>query len=430
MMKKLISAIRINFEKKSTLLKKNKILCTYSGGQDSTLTFFILLHFQKELQYCLESVYCHHFLQEKNFTSFWQLIRINYFFSNPISIVLSVDNLKTENEARRWRKKSFERIFLLQKSSTLFLGHTASDKLETIISNIKRGTSSQGLINFDFHSIYKNQSIFLFFPLTFLFEAKKSTLSPFIWKKKKLFQDSSILWPFKLKKVKTNFVPNFQFGKRTFRSKRKISQLTTYRRTTSNQIEVKNSLILKSSNGINQTQISHNKYLLYSLYSSPLNFSLVSLRPLVFFHRNDVRMNCQIFQLPVISDPTNDFSELSRNQIRHQINPLIRYFFSTKIEFFSFRCLDILMLEHQYHLVLSESLLLKFLKINYKKCLLSFKVNIHYAESQTIKKSRKCFQNLKIPLQRICLQKLFFYYTNIQLNYSQIEFLKLTITKK
>src|SRR5690242_20498765 len=74
-MKKFLNFLSINLtnlnfinKDKITLSKKNvSFLATISGGQDSILTFFLLLHiYKKDYVWVL---YCQHFWQLKNFFS-------------------------------------------------------------------------------------------------------------------------------------------------------------------------------------------------------------------------------------------------------------------------------------------------------------------------------------------------------------------------
>lgn len=440
-MKKLVSTIRTTSKKHNVFIKKKKLLCTSSGGQDSTLIYFILLHFQNEFQFQFETLYCHHFIQRRNFSSVWQLVRMNYLFFTPISIVLAVNNLQNENQARSWRKKIFERISLLQESSTFVFGHTASDKLETTISNLKRGTSSQGLNNLKFQSIYKKHSILIFFPFTFLLQKKEKTLnflSNSKAKNKKYLIIFSKMWPLRRKPFKSYLTKKIQ--------RKQIKD------STSDSVQLTNLLILTSWQSCYQLEIFQNvsttvkkfcpifetefinkkgsPYFINSLYSTRILFSLQIFRPLLKFHRNDIRLNCQIYQFPIINDPTNELVELSRNQIRHQVLPLIRYFFSKKSEFFSFRSLALLMEEYQFFLILSETILINLLKSSFKKDLKFSTYSRGFEKNYLLVRNQKIFTKLSPSLQQICLQKLFFYYTNIQLTYSQIESLRLKFVKK
>lgn len=97
----------------STRFTNNSTLCTLSGGQDSILTFFLLLHSQpKSFLYIL---YCHHFWQLKNFFSARLIFRLSYLVNVSYILILPEKNVYNENESRNWRKKKIFVEFLKQK---------------------------------------------------------------------------------------------------------------------------------------------------------------------------------------------------------------------------------------------------------------------------------------------------------------------------
>jgi tRNA(Ile)-lysidine synthase TilS/MesJ len=454
-MKKIISKIKNSLEEKDILEIRKKNLCTFSGGQDSTLTLVSFLHFQNIFNFEFEIIYCHHFIQLKNFFCYWQIVRLNYIFQIPISIVLAITNLKNENYARSWRKTTFERIYHLNQCSNILLGHTASDRLETAIYNFNRGTSSQGLINFTAISTAKNQSILIFFTSRLLNRKYKleSNFHVAVLKKNLCFfnftkikkQRFSLFWPIKIKvfyeiqprlslmdikeKLKLKSTKNFEFQQIPKQASLRIQLYETY------------DLFLFSSRFRIIKKLLKWKFnlsfsLVYSFHSKKIKFSRFLVRPLSNLHRNDVGKICKIFKLPIINDNTNDLTEISRNKIRHQFFPLVRYFFSPKVDFFTSRFLNILMLEQNYiNLVIDNILkiLINQLTSEFKKSLKNFPANKKILASTlpNYKKSqiRQFFKTLSIPLQRVCIRKIFIYYTNTQLNYTQIEFLRLLIQK-
>lgn len=412
-MRKFLSTIRNSLEKNLILEPKTRLLCAFSGGQDSTFLFFCFLHYQTQFDIDFETTYCHHFLQLKNFFCFWQMIRLNFLFNIPISFLFTLQNLQNENQGRIWRKNSFERIFALQECSKLLLGHTASDKIETSIAKLNRGTSSTGLISLTLSRKHEIFSIFVFFPVHFFTTQTKQQkkINIFLYKKE-LFQNFHFFWPIRKKVLENNSIEKLRFNN-------------------FNLIKLCFIFLIKLNQKKVQKKFNHYFDLFYSLYSFQKKFSFLIIRPILYLHRNDVTKICKIYKLPLISDSTNDLTEVSRNQIRHHLMPFYRYFFSSKIDFFSYRYLDILMLEQKYIESLLEKILETLLAIQKKENLNFPLVNQNIVVSTEIceKKSKiqEIFKTLSTPLQRLCIKKVFFSATNIELNYSQIEFLRLKI---
>lgn len=152
---------RVVSSKKTGFLKvQSSLLCTISGGQDSILTFFLLLHIKK-LE-CLRILYCQHLWQIKNFFSAKLIFQITYLVKVPYTLVLPQKLVNTENESREWRKKVFCRFSQLEHIRTIFTGHTQTDNFEKNLNNLFRGTSPAGLISFDF--LNSPNTVGLFFP--------------------------------------------------------------------------------------------------------------------------------------------------------------------------------------------------------------------------------------------------------------------------
>ena len=150
----------VSSQKKAFLKVEGSFLCTISGGQDSILTFFLLLH-TKKLE-CLKILYCQHLWQIKNFFSARLIFQITYLIKVPYTLVLPQKLVNTENESREWRKKVFCRFSQLEHILTTLTGHTKTDTLEKNLNNLFRGTSPAGLVFFNF--LNSPNTVGLFFP--------------------------------------------------------------------------------------------------------------------------------------------------------------------------------------------------------------------------------------------------------------------------
>lgn len=448
-MKKFILILKRALFQSDYFYCEKTVLSTFSGGQDSILTLIIFLHFQFEYGLQLQMIYCHHFLQLNNFFCFWQLTRISYVFGIPTSMVLAQEYLKNENHARKWRQRSFERMCQHKQCSDLLLGHTATDKLETILSNLKRGLSSRGLTSLKLRAIFENISIFSFF--TFIFRRKKSLTSRKQSCKQKFSKNLNILWlrNLELIKIKNLALSFYRHINRHIQMKRKkYNHLILYcfnHPTNSDTL----SEFSKTKNEIFRIKFIISNEISYSNYFFKVKKSFFLRRPILKYHRTDITKICQIYNFPILTDETNQFLDISRNSIRYQLLPLFRYFFSLNVEFFSSRCFDILLLEQEYIYSKIENILkllktklreknkfletlsvvekrIAFQEFSSRSPLKFLSPNIYETNKLEI---RRLFKNLPIAVQRICLRKLFSDSTKIELNYSQIELLRLFIQK-
>ena len=159
--KKTFFYLTTDFLENFNTLVKNQMsfLCTLSGGQDSILTFFLLLHNSKKDD--LQIVYCHHFWQIKNFFSTRFVFQLSCLMKVPYTLILPQTFFLTENESRTWRKKNFCRVSQREHFLTSLTGHTETDILEKHLHNIFRGTSPAGLSDLTFLKC-KNKVVFFF----------------------------------------------------------------------------------------------------------------------------------------------------------------------------------------------------------------------------------------------------------------------------
>ncbi len=128
------------------LLPKNqRFLVAVSGGQDSLCLIQLLLDLQAKWGWKLAIAHCNHGWRMdaqanadyiKQLAQGWQL---------PYYLLVADQLEKTEAAARKWRYQALGE--LAQKNDIHFLitGHTASDRAETLLYNLIRGSGSDGL---------------------------------------------------------------------------------------------------------------------------------------------------------------------------------------------------------------------------------------------------------------------------------------------
>lgn len=376
---------------KSQELKRNlRFLCSISGGQDSILKFFLLLHkfkidhpnnkqnefFEKVLNlpknnFTQKSFYssklssltlfnCHHFWQRKNFICSSFTFRLSFLFYCPYALLLPTILPLTENRSRQWRKKMFLRFSKLQQISYILTGHTQTDRVEKNLLNVFRGTGSRGISGLLFFP-FKKTSNFYFSPFIlkkikylntrkFLFEAQKLQNHWLIFlnpKKKQKPQDYYLKQSFKHSKrfyfskaatrefdqiqplvfSSLQVVPNFSVGFPDFDLVSK-SQVFGSEMNVKCLIKKKKFLekFTKINSGIDTTSSSFN------FYSKACEMNLRTFKPIQSLTRFTLSKLVKAYQLPIINDLTNFSLLFSRAKIRHQILPVIRSLFHKKLD--------------------------------------------------------------------------------------------------
>nr|YP_009106581.1 hypothetical chloroplast RF62 [Dicloster acuatus]AIT95463.1 hypothetical chloroplast RF62 [Dicloster acuatus] len=490
-MKKILSEIKNTILYKNIFIVNDIYIYALSGGQDSILLFILLLHLKKQWNLKINILHFNHLWQQKNFFSSQHVWKLAFIFNNPIYIIPSEIFLYNEKKARQWRQQSLERINCLENCKKSFLGHTASDRLETAFWHLIRGTSPRGLVSLKAQTRLIPQGRFFNYPCFYIFDKKilfvYKVTEINILNYKKTFQykksnnkkikasdldspcfrtiiNSNFL--FKKNKYKflvLNFFSSNQQEKIIINNKTKIenSQSTLSSRFLKTKRD--NSFLMKQRDNFcflvkhGDKQKIHTFYFLvfnYKIYIYPylffekrntiflaflgpfllskntsktlkknhkeknsflfFNFFLVEkqiFRLLFYFHRNDITILSKKYMLPILSDRSNEKFRWSRNRIRHQLFPLLRFFFNPNIDYLFNNFLEITLQEQEYIESLVE------------------KISSYCLKKQKVTNIEKQIALLPKAVQKRLLQKIFQSYTKLQPNLSQIEILTIFINK-
>lgn len=359
-MKQIISQMSFNVHQKSIIYPSTSLLCAISGGQDSILLLFILVHLRETLNLHLELIYCHHFWQRNNFYSLVHIFNLAYLLNIPIHITFAEVDLNSEQIGHNWRRKQFFRVGAFSNSKTILTAHTGSDQIETAIWHLLRGTSPTGLISL---------------------------------KQQNSFHLTSRI-------IQNNCFPNSFKKGNNYRvlSNKKFYNKQTWSKPTK-QLYYTIALESKKYNIDEQVFSKKVKVFSYRFFKEKLNH-LEILRPLIEFHRDDITKIVKHNKLPIYIDKTNQSLQLNRNKIRLLLLPLFRFYFKTNCDLQIKKYLNITIEEQEF----LNPILLKILQ--------SF---CDYPE--TIK---SLFQ-LPLALQYKIIQLILEIYTFKQINQTQIQ---------
>jgi len=143
---KIINSIEKAPEFKKFIFPHAKLLLAYSGGQDSSTLLTIFFILSKKWNFQLGVVYCNHgwIKTNKPFLTVFQEIQ-NYKLPFYYVDNFYPRNEKIENIARQWRYKSFQKIQQKGNYHFLLTAHTLTDKIETLLFHLCRGTGLKGI---------------------------------------------------------------------------------------------------------------------------------------------------------------------------------------------------------------------------------------------------------------------------------------------
>jgi tRNA(Ile)-lysidine synthase len=124
---------------------QQRLLVAVSGGQDSLCLIKLLLDLQPKWGWDLAIAHCDHRWRSdstanadyiEQLAHSWQLS----FYRQTASYIP-----KSEADARQWRYQVFAQIALTHNYDYVVTGHTKSDRAETLLYNLIRGSGSDGL---------------------------------------------------------------------------------------------------------------------------------------------------------------------------------------------------------------------------------------------------------------------------------------------
>lgn len=469
-MKKLVYQIH-NFLSLNTMLKsKDYCLCSVSGGQDSLLLFLLLLHLQNQWNLKITILHFNHFWQQKNFFSMQQIWKVSFVFKNPVYLIPAENLLKNEKKSRLWRQQGISRINNIENSNIIFTGHTATDRIETAFWHLIRGTSPQGFLSLKWQTHLFSQYYYFSSPIflkknyfnsknyssLFFFQARKNSIRVYsysifnVFKKAFNVKENIILDKKENKKINIKFqrtrkriikiksqkiqnlanscsyiimsqyINPLVLDTRSFhqiildgnfigntcdfyRTKKKINLVLKNQKqyfSFLNSIFLKNDSLKK-----NQTRYSFLNFFLFSHKSK-------ILRPLLFCHRKEITFFCKKYRIPIVFDPTNQKLFCSRNRVRHQLFPILRYFFNPNTDYQINNFLEISVEEQKYIDYIMQKIIQSWLKTDFPQQYMKYQLRL-----------------VPIPIQRRLIHKLLQSYTNYTPNSLQIEKLKININK-
>ncbi|MFB2875896.1 tRNA lysidine(34) synthetase TilS [Floridanema aerugineum] len=128
------------------LLPKNQsILIAVSGGQDSLCLTKLLIDLQSKWQWKLAICHCDHRWRKDSEANANHVEKLAQNWQLPFYLQITNQELKSEAAAREWRYQALINIAQTHNYNYIVTGHTASDRAETLLYNLTRGSGADGL---------------------------------------------------------------------------------------------------------------------------------------------------------------------------------------------------------------------------------------------------------------------------------------------
>jgi tRNA(Ile)-lysidine synthase len=122
-----------------------RLLVAVSGGQDSLCLIKLLLDLQPKWGWNLGIAHCDHRWRSDSEASANHVEQLAKNWGISYYMETASDIPKTEAAARQWRYQALTEIAIAHNYPYIVTGHTASDRAETLLYNLIRGSGADGL---------------------------------------------------------------------------------------------------------------------------------------------------------------------------------------------------------------------------------------------------------------------------------------------
>ncbi len=127
------------------LPKNSRILVAVSGGQDSLCLAYLLIELAMKWRWSLAIVHCDHRWRDDSADNAVHVLALAEAWQVPAWLEVAQSPPVSEAAARKWRYECFARTARRHKYGYVVTGHTQSDRAETVLYNLIRGTGTDGI---------------------------------------------------------------------------------------------------------------------------------------------------------------------------------------------------------------------------------------------------------------------------------------------
>ncbi|MTJ53566.1 tRNA lysidine(34) synthetase TilS [Anabaena sp. UHCC 0253] len=122
-----------------------RLLVAVSGGQDSLCLIKLLLDIQPKWGWNLAIAHCDHCWRDDSQANAHHVENLARNWQTPFYLETAHQPVNSEATARNWRYQALTKIAQIHNYQYIITGHTASDRAETLLYNLMRGTGADGL---------------------------------------------------------------------------------------------------------------------------------------------------------------------------------------------------------------------------------------------------------------------------------------------
>ena len=139
------AAVHQTLRDRDLLPKNSRILIALSGGQDSLCLTQLLVDLKPLWGWTLGVIHCDHQWRSDSALNAAHVDRLAQSWELPFYDAVAQTDVSTEAKARTWRYDVFQQVATQEHYDCVVTGHTRSDRAETFLYNLVRGSGTTGL---------------------------------------------------------------------------------------------------------------------------------------------------------------------------------------------------------------------------------------------------------------------------------------------
>ncbi|HIK28975.1 MAG: tRNA lysidine(34) synthetase TilS [Oscillatoriaceae bacterium SKW80] len=137
--------IHRTLRQRQLLPSKERVLIAVSGGQDSLCLAQLLRDLQPKWGWEIAIAHCDHRWRADSSANAEHVRQLANSWQLPFYLQTATEPPVSEASARQWRYQALSDIALKYSYKYIVTGHTASDRAETLLYNLMRGSGADGL---------------------------------------------------------------------------------------------------------------------------------------------------------------------------------------------------------------------------------------------------------------------------------------------
>ena len=141
----LVKSVNKRLINENAINPNQSLLLAVSGGQDSICLLLLVSQLRDQWGWKVTVLHCNHLWVKDSLIAHSFVFKTAFLFGIPALTGFTLRQVSTEQRARDWRLATFQHVNLFYNFNRALTGHSSSDRLETGLFNLFRGSGLKGV---------------------------------------------------------------------------------------------------------------------------------------------------------------------------------------------------------------------------------------------------------------------------------------------